>query len=123
MNMRKIMILVVMVAAFVLPTMAQNYGAQQMNASFQSTSTMMGSGSTYSSNPTINENGVASAPASSPAKAPSGPSRIGNFDNVPEGGVQENISPVGDAVMPMILMAMVYAVYSVARVYRRKRRI
>ena len=104
--MKKIMILVVMVAAFALPTMAQNFEAQQPNATFQSTSTMMGTGSTYSSNPTINDNGTASAPSYAPA---SGPRKAGALPPPPT--VQEGDSgnqPLGDAVLPLLLMAAAY---------------
>lgn len=111
--MRKILILVVMVAAFALPTTAQNFEAQQPNAAFQSTSTMMGTGSKYSSNPTISENGTASAPSYAPASGPkkvlpSTPSTKGDQGNV----------PLGDALIPLSLMALAFCgvVY-----YRRKK--
>lgn len=54
------------------------------------------------------------------SKPTNGPRRLGNFDPVPEGGKQEQSYPLGDVVWP--LMAML-AVYSAARVYRRKRRV
>ena len=127
-NMKKLMILVVMVAAFALPTMAQNYEAQQLNTSFQSTSTMMGSGSAYSSNPTINENGTASTPSYSPIKG--GPRRgydaNGNWtpDSDDFGGGAEtgesNQFPLGDAVMPLTIMALAFCGYVAIR--RRKTR-
>ena len=114
--------LLVMVALLVsapVTTQAQN---------FQSTSTMRGAGSTFT--PQVTEVGATGAVSEatttesySPAKAPNGSRRIGNFDNIPEGGTQENSSPIGDAVVPLLALACVYMVYSVAHVYRRKRRV
>ena len=108
---------IIMVAAFALPTMAQNYEAQQPNSAFQSTSTMMGSGSSLSSNPTINENGTASAPASAPAKAPGMRKSLGLPDAPNIEGVQGN-TPIGDAVLPLLLMAAAFA--GVTYLRRRK---
>ena len=105
-DMKKLMILVVMVAAFALPTMAQNFEAQQPNATFQSTSTMMGSGSSYMSNPTINEYGTASSPSYSPAQASGGPRRV--IGTNPDGGEGSEDSPLGDAVLPLLLMALAF---------------
>ena len=111
-----------MVAAFALPTVAQEW---QSTSAFQSTSTMTGSGSSYSSNPTINDNGTASAPSYAPA---SGPRKIGGLpgtgggSSMPDTSKAQDNTPIGDAVLPMLLFAAVYMVYSAARVYRRKRR-
>ena len=115
--MRKIMILVVMVAAFALPTMAQNYEAQQPNSAFQSTSTMMGSGSSLSSNPTINENGTATTPSYSPAKASgSGPRKAGSLPGKPTNGDgDDGNTPIGDAVLPLMLLLGVYCSILVIR--------
>ena len=111
-----------MVAAFALPTMAQNYEAQQPTATFQSTSTFTGSGSTYSSNPTINENGVATTPSYSPARS-SGPRRTQSSgdpwgQNQDGGDTSEEGSPIGDAVLPLLLMSLAF----VGVTYIRKRR-
>ena len=51
------------------------------------------------------------------AKAP-GIRSFGNFDDVPEGGEQENTYPLGDAVLPLLVMAMVSA--GVIALRRRK---
>jgi|GEM_PF-3536976 len=113
------MILVIMVAAFVLPSMAQNYEAQQPNSTFQSTSTLMGSGSSLSANPTINENGTASAPSYSPARAGSSPRKSGLLPGEPTNkDGDEGNTPIGDALLPLLLMAMLFCgvVY-----YRRKK--
>ena len=84
---------------------------------FQSTSTMQGTGSDYA--PQVTEVGATMATdmattteSYSPAKAPSGPRKIGPT----HGG--DNPNPIGDAVWPLLAML---AVYSAARVYRRKR--
>ena len=109
-----------MVAAFALPTMAQNYEAQQPNSAFQSTSTMMGSGSSLSSNPTINENGTATTPSYSPAKASgSGPRKAGSLPGKPTNGEGDNgNTPIGDAVLPLLLMSLAF----VGVTYLRKRK-
>jgi len=101
------------VALIALPTMAQVYGQQQYgakapNAQIQSTSTFSGSGSAYSSNPTLNSDGTATynGPAYAPAKAPGGPHRTieynQEFDDNDEG------SPIGDALLPLMLMSLAF---------------
>ena len=112
--MKKLMILVVMVAAFVLPTMAQS--AQEWQ-----TSTMKGSGSAYSSQVTAVGSSVAATEATTTDSYTPGPGairRTGNFDNVPEGGTQENMSPIGDAILPLLLFAATFA----GVVYLRRKR-
>ena len=110
------MILVIMVAAFVLPSMAQNYEAQQPNSAFQSTSTLMGSGSSLSSNPTINENGTASAPSYSPARAGSSPRKSGLLPGEPtnKDGDPGNV-PIGEPWVLAIFAAAFAAVIAVRR--------
>ena len=93
-----------------MPTQAQNFREQeQPQAQFQSTSTMTPVGSAYSANPSLNADGTAYNPAqaASPAKAGGGPRKIGP-------GVSETIDekdkvPVGDAVLPLTLCAMLFA--------------
>ena len=77
---------------------------------WQSTSVMQGSGSTYS--PQVTEVGATSVVSEatttesySPAKAPSGPRKT--LINGPES--DKGPSPIGDAVLPMMLMAMLFA--------------
>ena len=117
--MKKIILImtVALVAAVVLPTKAQSFGAEQPNATFQSTSTMTGSGSTYSSNPTLNEDGTAAY-----SGVPSGPRKAkkdgAGTPSTPGQGQQENQFPLGDAMWPLLAML---AVYCAARVYRRRR--
>ena len=101
--MRKFMMIVVMVAALVLPTMAQ----QQ---EWQSTSTMQGTGSSLA--PQVTAVGASSVgdmatttSSYSPAKASSGPRR--GFDLGGDTKPSEQ-SPIGDAVLPMLLCAAVF---------------
>lgn len=83
----------------------QSYTAVAPMAAFQSTSTMQGSGSAYSSHPMLNAEGQATytTQESSPAYSPGGPRRIITPGN---SGTQQ---PIGDALIPLLLMVMVYA--------------
>ena len=106
-----------MVAAAVLPTMAQ-IGQQDPNSvQFQSTSTMQASGSVLASQPMLNADGTAYSPA---AAAPtSGPRKSGSMPPPPT--VEEGDSgnqPLGDAVLPLTLMALAFA----GVIYLRRRR-
>ena len=104
-----------------VPTMAQFsnqdiFNAQAPGTSFQSTSSLSGSGSAYSSNPTIGDDGTAANPnAEEPQQANA--RRIGVRQNLIE--VPED-NPVGDVLLPLLALAMVYGVWCM--VYRRKRR-
>ena len=101
-----------------LPTMAQN-NQEQLNVQFQSTSTMQASGSVLSSQPMLNADGTAYSPAAAPGKN----IRRATKDEDDEitivtpgqGGSQ---APLGDAVLPLLLMAMAFA----GMTYIRKRR-
>ena len=109
-----------MVVALTLPTMAQNFEAQQPNAAFQSTSTMMGSGSTYTSNPTLSENGTAYSPSA--AAAPSGPHMAKKdlgLPSVPSTEGDDGNVPLDDAMWPLLLFALAF----VGVTYIRKRKI
>lgn len=109
----------VMVVLFMsAPVIAQNFEAQQPNAAFQSTSTMMGSGSTYTSNPTLSENGTAYSPSA--AAAPSGPHMAKKdlgLPDLPSTEGDEGNVPLGDAVLPLLLIALAY----IGVTYIRKR--
>ena len=106
-----------------LPTMAQPQtfnGATAPQATFQSTNTMMGSGSRYASQPRLSTNGQ--AVYSSMSSTTSGPRRA-KMDDDPFGGqtVAENPNgptPIGDAVLPLTLMCLLAA----GVVYLRRRR-
>ena len=112
--MKRIVMIIMAVALVALPTMAQSFGQEdQLQTQFQSTSTLQGSGSVYSANPSLNADGTAYNPAesSSPAQTPragSGPRKSGFFPDAPNtSGLQGN-TPLGDAVLPLMLMALAY---------------
>ena len=107
-----------------LPAKAQTFGAQkveQPNAVFHSTSTMMGSGSQYSANPTLNADGTAyynGAAASGPRRVKMGDPTPTPNPGDPESGDQDNTedpTPVGDALIPLTLLALAYLIIRAAR--------
>ena len=114
----KIVMIIMAVVLYALPTMAQNM-------EFRSTSTMQGSGNYVAP---VTAVGASSAATSySPAKAPGGPRRVETpgGGSSGEGGTGHNNpgtggydSPIGDAVLPLTLMALAFCgvVY-----YRRKK--
>lgn len=122
-------LVVLFVALFALPVMAgwvtqRNAGSVIASAyAFESTSTMKGAGSAYSSNPAgLNENGQAtySDPESSldgPAYAPGRPRRSKD-DPGEVNPFIDPASPIGDAVLPLLLMATAAAGVIA---YRRRR--
>ena len=114
--MKKIMMVIMAVALVALPIMAQSFGEQeQPKAQFQSTSVMQTSGSVYASQPAINEDGTAYNPslaAQTQTQTPSGPRKVAPKD----GG--ETDFPIGDAVLPLMLMAMAFC----GIVYYRRRK-
>lgn len=120
--MRKIMMVIMGVVLMALPTMAQTFGtkyAEKPSVVFQSTSTMMGSGSTYSANPTLNTDGTAYYNGA----AASGPRRVKMDDPVtppnPETDDDDkDNTPLGDAVLPLLLCALAFC----GVVYMRKRK-
>ena len=119
-------ILATVVLTLAFPLMAHTpshtFGDEAPTIAFRSTSAMVGSGSTYTSTPTLNADGIAYAPYSAAsAAAPRGAKKFGPD---PDEELDETDKvPVGDGMWIMMICAMVYAVYSVARVYRRKRRV
>lgn len=110
-----------------LPAKAQTFGtkyAEKPSVVFQSTSTMMGSGSTYSANPTLNTDGTAyynGAAASGPRRVKMGDPTPTPNPGDPESGDQDNTepdpTPVGDALIPLTLLA---GAYIIIRATRRK---
>ena len=82
---------------------------------FQSTSSMLGSGSQL---PSAAQTGVSLA-ETEPNKAPSrpGPRRVNSEDGYADPDY-ETKDPIGDALWPLLALA---AAYAVLRVYRRKR--
>ena len=105
---KRIVMMIMAVALLALPTMAQQ------QEQWKSTSIMSGAGG-YTA--PITEVGATSAgqmatTTSSPAKAPGGPRR--DFYHGPE-AEQDTESPVGDAVLPMTLMALLFGGYVALR--------
>ena len=121
---KKVIMMIVGVALMALPALAQTFGAKQAeqpNAVFQSTSSMQGSGSTYSANPTLNSDGTASYNG---AAASSGPHRAKKEDPDPFSGgtVSEDpidTSPLGDALLPLLFMSLAFCGY----LYLRRRKV
>ena len=110
----RIVMILMAVALIALPTMAQ----QQ---EWKSTSTMQGTGSSYA--PQISAVGATTVSemattteSYSPAKAPGGP-RKDKEGNTGFGEWEEG-SPIGDAVLPLILMALAFGGFIAIR--RRK---
>ena len=110
----------ILAAALVaLPALAQTFGAnqaEQPNAAFQSTSTMTGSGSSYSANPTLNADGTASynGETSSPSKGPS-KAKKWDGDELPD---YPNDGPLGDVLLPLLFMSLAFCGY----IYLRRKR-
>ena len=112
--MKKVMMIVVMVAAVALPAMAgwitgAHHDATKTQEAFQSTSTLQGSGSTYTSNPVLNADGT----AATPTETASGPRRAkkdeGDDDiTIVTPGASGSQAPIGDAVLPLMLMAVAF---------------
>ena len=145
--MRRVIGLISLLLALSLSAMAQIFGATQQEeqqafgasapgAVFQSTSSMSGSGSTYSPNPGLNADGSATYQGASyaPAKAIRRPGGrrtedtdgdgIDNETGLPVGGSgnggedtpdksDTTPNPLGDAVLPLMLLLCAYAVYKV----------
>lgn len=116
---KRIMMMIMGVALMALPATAQTFGGQkveQPNAVFHSTSSMMGSGSQYSANPTLNADGTAAYEGAtySSAKAPGGPRRNNNPNPGVDGDDGGN-TPIGDALIPLTLLAGAYLIVRAAR--------
>ena len=125
-------LLTVLATVSVLGVCAQGL-AQQEQTVFQSTSTLSGSGSLYSSNPSLNSDGTASYEGASytPAQAPGKGGRIRKDDNPfnPGGGGEITIgdvdnpnepgTPLGDVFWPLMLLACAYM--SLRAFLKRKR--
>ena len=106
------MILIVMVAAFVLPATAQQ--------EWQSTSVMQTSGSSLSSQVTEVGATAVSEMATTTSAPANGPRRIGGASGRNPGDVSTGSteSPLGDALLPLLLFAAGFA----GVVYKRRRK-
>ena len=82
---------------------------------FQSTSVIVGSGSGYSANPVLNEDGTASYDGAE------GTTRIGKIrrdpgtPSTPGAGNEQERFPIGDGLIPLALLALAYLLWRVAR--------
>lgn len=115
---QKIMSVIILAVAVALPTKAQMFGSSSAPVTaFQSTSTMVGSGSAYSSSPTLDEDGMAtySGAPSGPKRAPSTP----GTPSTPGQGEKENQFPLGDGILPLMLLIGAYCGFVALR--RRKK--
>ena len=112
---KKRICMIIMAAALIaLPAMAQEW---------QSTSTMQGTGSNYAPQVTavgateVSGMATTTTESYSPAKAPSGPRRAGEFSTATEYG--QGPSPLGDALIPLMLCACAYLI---VRVFLKRKR-
>ena len=98
---KKLVMIIMAVALAALPAMAQDW---------QSTSAMQGSGSSYSPQVTAvgatDVNDMATTTETNQSQ-PKGPNRAKKFDTGGESG-QASEYPVGDAVLPLMVMAFVF---------------
>ncbi|MBR6168073.1 MAG: hypothetical protein IKQ50_06555 [Paludibacteraceae bacterium] len=121
---KKLVLLMILAAALMaLPALAQTFGAnqaEQPNAAFQSTSTLTGSGSSYSANPTLNSDGTASYNgATTTSTQNNGPRRAKKNDGTdPITPSEDSQIPVGDALLPLLLMSLAFCGY----LYLRRKR-
>lgn len=119
-TMKRNIMMIVMAVAFALPAVAvvfdntHQYGSAPQ-ASFQSTSTMAGSGSAYSSNPTLGNDGTATYNGNQGSTSnPRGAHKAPPINPRP-GDPQ---LPIGDAVLPLLLMSLAFCGY----IYLRRKR-
>lgn len=78
--------------------------AEAPAAAFQSTSTLAGSGSAYSATPMLAEDGTATYEGAS-----RGPKRAPGTPSTPGQGSVDNQFPLGDGIIPLLIMLMAYA--------------
>ena len=117
--MKKIMMIIMAVALVALPTMAQKFKEHdQKSVQFQSTSTMAPVNSQYSAQPMLNEDGTAYNPSATPAKTGGGPRKSGSLPSTPNTESAQDNTPVGDAVLPLMLMALAFC----GVIYLRRRK-
>ena len=120
---RVILIVMLAVVAFALPAAAQTFKSSDKqatapSAAFQSTSSaMMSSGSQYAPTPTLNADGSATYKAPSigrDGKVIRGVADpINTDDDIPEGGGLD--TPLGDALWPLMFLALAFAGYTALR--------
>ena len=109
---------VFMASVLALPAMAAFGDQEQPNAVFLSTSTLSPSGSAYSANPSLDEDGSACDPASqSPSR---GPRKSGSMPGMPDTSKTQDNTPIGDAALPLLVFAAAAAATVAIRNRRRQ---
>ena len=95
----------------------QYSGAVAPQTSFQSTSTMVGTGSAYSSNPMLNTNGTATYNGASYS-----PNKAKKEEIVFDGELPNKPSdtPLGDVVLPLMLCALLYIGWQIRSKRKKK---
>lgn len=106
-NMKRVVMIIMAVALVSLPTMAQKFKEHdQKSVQFQSTSTMAPVNSQYSAQPMLNEDGMAYNPATQTStRSGSGPRKL---PGMPDNSEYQDNTPLGDAVLPLMLMALAF---------------
>ena len=96
-----------------MPAIAQlssdPFAATAPTTTFQSTSALVGSGSDYSSNPTIGDDGTATQPNTAPQSRTLRPRRNDEWDDDNIETPEDN--PIGDALLPLMLLLLGYMGY------------
>ncbi len=120
MRKKRFLLMILAAALMALPALAQSFGAnpsEQPNAAFQSTSTLSGSGSSYSANPTLNNDGTATYDGATYSSSPNkGPRRAKMEDPITPDPSSK--IPVGDALLPLLFMSLTFCGY----IYLRRKR-
>ena len=113
--------IIIIVGWLMLSRLSISAFAQQQE--WQSTSAMKGTGSAYS--PQVTAVGAPTATSEavttetySPAKAASRPRRLGEFDDSPEVVDKDEDYPLGDGLLPLLMMA---ATFGGVIAFRRRR--
>lgn len=126
--MKRVMMILMAAALLALPAMAQSFGSKRCvendqqaaqnytTEPFRSTSAMQTSGSAYSPNPTLGADGTASY---GDEGSPTRNIRKMKMEDPGTPGAGGNPQPLGDAVLPLMLMALAYMSLRVFRARKR----
>lgn len=111
MTMKKYLVVIALLS-ITISLSAQSF-AEMPSSSFGSTSSMMGSGSSYASDPSLNAYGMAEAPTYAPNRG-----RTAGVVTPSDDPADDYNQPIGDAVPFLLLLAGGYAAFAALR--RRK---
>ena len=106
--------IIVLMVLIAYPAFSQ---VAEPSMSFQSTSTMAPSGSTYSSTPVLNQDGTAfynGAPSAPPKMNVGAMRKSGAFDD------EDEDMPLSDALLPLLLFALGYGLFVLRRTRHNK---